>query len=649
MKINKICLCLGALLLVSILAACGKEPDPEPIHTTPNPAPLISITAPTTTSPTEFTEPPEPEEPPLSLEPVTRLSATTWQTTPQLLSLGEGQVLACRNEYDEKKGIINYLEVLDVYEDTVPIQKQNNSPRELLDQQFQDGHFVLKDIEKNTLYIYDRSLNVTKKLSVPNVEGYFSPDRSNYYFVDNNVLYRMDVATGSFGRMTLEYDLRFESLTGVHPDWNIVAARFYRSFYDESYGICVINCNTGKLMLLNEDAYHLWFSGSTFYAAMTNEQVYGVDICYGSLFDNNLQKVTANALGSDSVSYTMLPGSGIMILRTTADDNLTTTVYDLSQNGISSKLAQYDFSTSTLVPVYLRQEQLILGVYPQEDAFAPVVIDPKVLTYEKSLSVNKEVWPALVDKQAILQYQNEVQGPTLPDSLSDLRQQADALEEKYGVQILMENQTLELFINHAEVQEDSVLIANALNTLDQALALYPDGFLRQFQNGIGEGGLYFCLTGKIQGSLNPVGKTLKTKNRYELLLDISSDDLDKTVHHELWHAIEMKLSTDSFDHPKWHSLNPKEGAYYGYYDSGYQSLTQWTYAESGNKCYFVDAYARINPREDRARIMENVMATDASDLLQSTVIRKKLEIMSKTIREQFDTTGWQTPYWEQYL
>jgi hypothetical protein len=94
-----------------------------------------------------------------------------------------------------------------------------------------------------------------------------------------------------------------------------VVARFYRSFYDESYGICAIDCNTGNPLILNEHATQLWLDGDSFYAAMTNDHIYGMDICYGTLDSNLLQKASADILGSDTVSYTMLPGSGIMMLR----------------------------------------------------------------------------------------------------------------------------------------------------------------------------------------------------------------------------------------------------------------------------------------------------------------------------------------------
>ena len=641
-------LCLYALLFAVLLSGCHKEPgrDDTTAPATPDSVPAVSVTAPTTEP---VTEPAAETLPPPSLEPVTKLSSIKWRTVPQLLSLGDGKVLACRNYFEPNTGIVNFLDVVNVYEDTVLAQGRNDTPMELVEQQFEDGCFVLRDDRSGSFRVYNQSLQVIEEFTAPLVDGWFSHDRKNYYYVDNCVLYRMDVATGNRGRVALEYDLRLKELVSVHPDRDILVAKFYLSFYNENFGLCAIDCKTGKLLFLQEGASHLWFDGDTFYAALTNDQVYGSDICFGSLSGGRLQKASAVDLGSDTVSYAVLSGSGLMVLRTVDEKNLTTTVYDLSRGGIHAGLANYDHLTSTLGSVYLSKEQLIFGVYPDGYDFSPVVIDPKVLSYEKGLNLYEETWPALVDKAVIENYRSEAEGPALPADLLDLRRQADDLEKKHSITILLENQPRGLCGSYAAMETDAGRISQALTELDQALALYPKGFWGQFQNGIREGGLYLCLTGRIQGSLDPVGKTQKSGNRYVVALDITAGQLQRTLHHELWHAIEMKISTDRFEHPQWKAANPDGFVYYGHYDSGYQNLTQWTYATSGAQCCFVDAYARINAREDRARIMEYVMATDAADLMRSGVLREKLKIMSKTLRDQFDTALWETPYWERYL
>ena len=69
----------------------------------------------------------------------------------------------------------------------------------------------------------------------------------------------------------------------------------------------------------------------------------------------------------------------------------------------------------------------------------------------------------------------------------------------------------------------------------------------------------------------------------------------------------------------------------------------WTmYGASPEKVYFVDTYAEVDEKEDRARIMEYFMTheDEAKLLIQSLAIREKLRRMSAAIRQCFDTTGW---------
>ena len=638
---------LCALLLM--LSGCGVEqPEYQDVSVpTYHSGPLIPTSAPEQ-SVEEETEPSKVTAPPPCLEPITKLSALKWRSYPEFLSLGQGDVLACRNYFEEGIGIVNYLDVFNVYDDAVLCQSRNDMPLELVNQQFEDGQFLLRDQQSMTFYVYDRQLQLLDQFKAPDLDGYFSRDLENYYFVRSNVLYRMDVASGNYGRMVLEEELRFESLESIHPDRNILVARFYLSFYDENCGLCAIDCDTGKFLILKDDVSCLWFDGGTFYAALMDDKLPAMNICYGDLKDSHLTKVAAQSSTTVPGTYSMLPNSGIMLWHTVEEaDEQATVIYDLSRNGISSKLDQYGYQLPTLNAIYLEQEQLILGLYPEEYDFAPVIIDPKVLRYEKSLSLYKEGWPSLVDRNLINQYLSQVEGPELPESLSDQRWQAEDLERTYGIKILMGEQTLGLCGTVASVETDPQRITKALNTMEQALARYPQGFLGQFRNDIREGGLYFCLTGGIQGNLNTLGKARRNGSRYEILLDITAEGLEQTVYHELWHTTEMKLSTDLFATPQWSAINPQGFAYYGHYDSGYQSLTQWTFAADGQNCYFVDPYSRINSREDRARIMETAMSGDPSDMLQSVALREKLNIMSKAIRDHFDTTGWQTPLWEQ--
>lgn len=636
------------LLLVSLAGCMGEKPAPvtDPLPTTEG-APLIPTTAPPYSATTP-TRPTEPTEPPPALEPVTYLSSILWRTQPEFLSLGDGNLLACRNYFEEGSGIVNFLDVVNVYEDQVVAQGRNETPRELVKQNFDDGCFVLADPAENKFYAYNGKLEIVQTISVPHTEGFFSHDRSSYYFLQDRVLYRMDVSTGNYGRMSLQEDLRFERIVSIHPDRDILCLRVYLSFYEEICGFAAIDCTTGSLLVLRDDVEHLWFKDRKIYVARTSEKSYGYDILFGDADSGSLTGMTSSTLGGVNASYSVLPDSGYMVLYTLDEEAPESVLYDLSARGLSCELSRYHYSNTLLDAIYLEQEQLIVGLYPVEYDFAPVVIDPKVLNFTASASMQTEQWGSSVNRQLLSAYQAELEGPELPDALQAQRQRADVLEEKYGIRVLMGQQIVRPCGSYARVEEDPNRIDGALTQLETALSKYPEGFLSQFCNGIHEGGLYFCLTGRLDGALMPVGKTQRISDRYDISIDITADGLERTIHHELWHAAEMKLSTERFAHPQWEACNPEGFVYYGSYDEGYAALTQDTFAQSGAECSFVDAYSKINGTEDRARLMENVMMGDAGEMMRSPVLKKKLDIMSQTLREHFDTKDWNTPLWEQY-
>ena len=102
----------------------------------------------------------------------------------------------------------------------------------------------------------------------------------------------------------------------------------------------------------------------------------------------------------------------------------------------------------------------------------------------------------------------------------------------------------------------------------------------------------------------------------------------------------------------WSACNPRGFDYYYDYDDAMNEADgSWLYFGMAEDVYFVDAYSTMNPREDRARIMEYIMgAEDEADALaQCPVIQRKLEIMAAAVRAGFDTAGWGVTRWEQPL
>ena len=203
--------------------------------------------------------------------------------------------------------------------------------------------------------------------------------------------------------------------------------------------------------------------------------------------------------------------------------------------------------------------------------------------------------------------------------------------------------------------EELAAVNTALDALARTLSLYPDGFTAQFRNGMGEGGLRFLLVSAIASDYGVVGVTYESADWQNIALDIRmSDSLDSLICHELWHATENRILSHDYaaiDPDTWDALNPPGFTYCG--DAALSNdLRQWTlYSCDPEDVCFVDGYACVDAREDRARIMEYFMVhEDAAQLLiESPVIRQKLQIMCAAVRNNFDTAGWGQVRWEALL
>ncbi len=632
---------LLAASLILALGACSKQTTPDPSQT--------NSTQPTQTQPTEpeptqipaITEPERPREPEV-LSPVTFLNCTQWLTYPQFLSLGGGNVVTCMNGYDSSVGhFINTLEILDVYGDQLLATVRTEHTLELVEQRFADGHILAMDPASLTVYEYDSALKLLSSFAVPSLDGRFSYDRQSYYYIANGFLYRMNVSTGNRARMLLDQDVRLAAVTGIHPTEDLLVAKVYLDPYTDDTGLAAIDLTTGSLRLLTDRWTHLSFAGDSYYALRMGGDSFGYDIYTGTLTGSTLSRIDATDLGGDAKRYLVLPGSHLLLVWDPADDPpRSTQIYDLSKGGVMANLDDYSFPDSALGAVYLYDEDLILAFWENGAYFSPVVIDPKALTYSKGLILYDSQWEPLVDGDLVENYHAQV---TLDDSLAQAQTQAEALEEKYGIQLLLADQAqpvLDCAGFQASLAVDGGQIQSALAVLDSELARYPEGFFKQFQNGAGEGGICIALTGAMDGQLETVGFARLLRETYAIGLDITAAGLASTVHHELWHAMEMVISTDTFDVLMWDAQNPAGFQYYGKYDSGYESLTAWVWPDSGVESWFVDAYSCINGREDRARIWEEAMKDSSEALASSHHLQQKLELMRHALADAFGETDW---------
>lgn len=244
-----------------------------------------------------------------------------------------------------------------------------------------------------------------------------------------------------------------------------------------------------------------------------------------------------------------------------------------------------------------------------------------------------------------------------------LYEKADALSEKYGVEIkIAEQVSLEIGAFLVAQENDENYILSALEAVEEVCAAYPQRFIDQLAYGDyktieihlagnltkktlpeGDGSGFTTFTGFFE-SIG--GKSI-------IVADITSPgSLVQTMHHEMMHLIDNKLAFDAkldadalYSEDLWQTLNPSDFVY----ADTYTDLPMEIYTD-GYEQWFVDIYSRTYAKEDRARIMENAMVGNEWIFVSSPGRLAKLEYLCKCIRDAFDTEGWpKQTIWEKTL
>ena len=407
---------LAMMLALLMLAGCGKPVADPPQTTIPTQTPTLAPTdPPVPTDPTDPSEPQPPEEPePLpELDTLKILTCVELDAFPELLSLGSGLVVASRNTYSELQGRINETLIIDIFKDEVVARSVRAHSMELVCQKFDDGNILQAEPDSGKFFVFDRELTVIGSFSAPDLNGYFSYDRSRYYYVLDDILYSMNISSGKSAPLTLEQPLRLESLVGVHPDRNLLAARVYLDSQTTDYGVAVMDADTGKILLLRADLTHVWLNGDGFTAVQMGTAGMGFDVYYGSLAGGDISWITSDKIHSSSVSYAGLPGSGYLLWRYDPDDGVKATkIYDLARGAAVAELAELAFDAALFSPIYLPHEQGILGYYSIKDPKTPenpypkeklqfALINPQKLTYTEGPAAEAAPWQDCVDPDAV--------------------------------------------------------------------------------------------------------------------------------------------------------------------------------------------------------------------------------------------------------
>ena len=223
------------------------------------------------------------------------------------------------------------------------------------------------------------------------------------------------------------------------------------------------------------------------------------------------------------------------------------------------------------------------------------------------------------------------------------------LEEKYGVDILLGAEASAVVYGGYGFETEYLVQAmeKFLPRLDQALSLFPEGFLRTAAERTNSGRLRICLVrgiygGKAYGTM-PVMPCAQFWQDGEAYLMIAMDaDFEESVFHAVMHVAQTRVLSVSTAYYDWDKLNPEGFDYCNDYVS--QVDGRWL---TGEDRAFVDSYGKRFSREDMAQIFAYACMPGNEDVFRTQTMQKKLQVLCEGLRQAFDLSD--KCVWEQYI
>ena len=550
------------------------------------------------------------------------------------------------------------VQVVDTASDTVRYETTLDGVWALKEQDFADHRLALCDRENGMWKFLSPELEELGGMQADSMEGWFSYDGDTYYYICDNVLCAQDVSGGGARRVPLALELRLLYILSFDAADSRMAVQFLLSPYGSECGTALLDPATGQLEMLRQERYQASFTGGDGLCLLS----FDADrMGYAALYGGGEQFFFADAAVFKSTGGDLYAISGAPYLMGVSDGSA---LYALGDRLRVCALPDCGVEGEMFSVRWLPDAQVLLGGVYENGAFQLYVIDPAQLPLTEVTAADPADTPLTVDESLAQAYWNTSDTAPVAESLQEARQYADTLESRYGIRVLLSDQCRDAaalcdraitLTDTMSAGDELAAVNTALDALARTLSLYPDGFTAQFRNSMGEGGLRFLLVEAIASDYGVVGVTYESAGWQNIALDVRmADSMDSLICHELWHATENRILSQDYaaiDPDTWDALNPPSFTYCG--DAALSDeLRQWTlYSCDPADVCFVDGYACVDAREDRARIMEYFMVhEDAAQLLiESPVIRQKLQLMCSAVRNNFDTTGWGQVRWESLL
>lgn len=231
--------------------------------------------------------------------------------------------------------------------------------------------------------------------------------------------------------------------------------------------------------------------------------------------------------------------------------------------------------------------------------------------------------------------------PTLDETNNSFRQ---TIQNTYSVAVKYGAETAGYTVGGISTTPiyDANTINSALNSLNNTLSKYPQGFFAEIKRG----GIPLTIILVHSYANNSITGVTDSNYSFAHISIAVSHPFEESFFHESYHYIERYIFKKGGNFSAWDSLNPA-GFVYNQNISNANS-----YANTfSNSAPFVNTYAQTAATEDRASTFEYMMASSKAGCLNTNMpVWKKASMMSGMIDAVFTTVSPSTvEYWERHL
>lgn len=462
-------------------------------------------------------------------------------------------------------------------------------------------------------------------------DAWIGSDSKNVYYCMDTGVFTMNLQTG-VSRMLLEQKAQWQEITGTLFDGQIL--RCTRKLADDTYETKLISASSGETVAEGESLKDLVTSGSDYFTRKTDGGV--AEYICGTV-DGTAKNIWPR---KQPASIVMLANPKA-VFSSLSDGKFELELYDLVTGKRESTIA-------------LQGEGRVYR------SFVPAVDGGVWFVGEDTKSGEASIYfwdtkETAIEDEKIYSATHYTRENPDKDGLEKVRQQANAIGEKYGVSIRIWDDALTLQPEGYVFAAEYLVPAyeRFLPVLDEILGSYPDGFFATAAQRAEGKKIEICLLRSVEaeGGWKPYEDDHAIQywmgNMICIALELS-EHMRQNFYHEMAHIIDSRVLSTTSAFFEWNTLNPAGFAYYNDYEPALKEEDA-KYLEGDSRA-FIDLFSMSFSKEDRARILEYASMPGNEGYFATDVMQAKLRRICDGIRKAFGLTDTETALvWEQYL